>query len=49
MKGEGWKIQFDNELPKELKEGERYFIKALTYHRILKGSTSLTLEIKEKE
>lgn len=49
IKGEGWKLQFDNELPKALQEGERYFIKAETYHRILKGSTSLTLEIKEKE
>ena len=48
ISGEGWRIQYDNQLPIELKQTERYFIKAEEYHRILKGRTDLVLEIKEK-
>ena len=39
-----WKFQLDNEVPKEL---NKIFIKAGTYHRLIKGTGSLTLKIKE--
>jgi len=45
--GEGWKIQFDNELPKELKVGSYFKIEKEVYHRLLKGKDQLILEIEE--
>lgn len=44
---DGWKIQFDNKLPKELKEGDKIYIPLLEYHRIIKGKGRLVLKIKE--
>lgn len=38
-----WKIQFDNELPKEIK-GE-IIIKKETFHRLIKGSGSLKIKL----
>lgn len=43
----GWKFQEDNKLPIELKEGDTIHIEAFEYHRILKGSGNLVLEITE--
>lgn len=48
MGGEDWMLQIDNELPVKLNIGESYFIKAETFHRIIKGKNQLVLEIKEK-
>lgn len=45
--GRGWKIQFDNEMPFELKEGDTIRIKKMDYHRLIKGTTKLILKIKE--
>jgi len=49
VEGKEWYIQFDNQLPVKLIEGQVYYIPAHNYHRIIKGleSTNLTLEIKE--
>jgi quercetin dioxygenase-like cupin family protein len=49
VEGADWQIQFDNELPKTLSENESVHIPANTYHRIIKGSTDLVLEIKEEK
>ena len=38
----------DNELPIDLEEGKMYTIKAMQYHRILKGNGNLVLEIREE-
>lgn len=46
-KGLGWKIQFDNELPVEMGEGDDIYIKAMEYHRIIKGIGPLELLIEE--
>ena len=43
--GVGWKLQFDNELPFELKQGDRIFIKEGTIHGVLKGTTDLKIKI----
>ena len=47
MEGKDWYIQFDNKLPIKLVEGQVYYIPAHNYHRVMKGSTNLVLEIKE--
>jgi len=48
VEGNGWKFQYDNELPTELKKGDVFSIEAMRYHRILKGNTGLVLKINEK-
>jgi hypothetical protein len=40
-----WFIQMDNELPKKLDINEEYFIPKNTYHRVIKGSTDLMVEV----
>ena len=47
IEGTGWKLQMDNQLPKELKEGDNVFIPKNTYHRIHKGSGNLVVKINE--
>ena len=48
LEGEGWQIQFDNELPFELKKGDRIFITEGRIHRTLKGTTDLKIKINGK-
>lgn len=48
-KGSGWKLQLENTLPIILKEGSSYKIPKNMYHRVLKGQTSLVVEITEDE
>ena len=48
LDGVGWKIQFENKLPINLEKGKLYHIKAMEYHRLLKGVEGLTLRIWEK-
>ena len=40
-----WMVQFDNELPRKLVVGEEYFIPKNTFHRVIKGSGELQVEI----
>jgi len=47
-KGEGWMLQLENNLPVHLKPSHSYFIPKNTYHRVLKGSSCLIVEISEK-
>ena len=47
VKCEGWKFQRDNEPPFEMEEGETIVIEAETFHRIIRGSGKLVLEIRE--
>ena len=47
LESSGWEFQMDNELPKILKEGDVLFIPKYTYHRVIKGSGKLIVEIKE--
>lgn len=48
LEGEGWYFQRDNELPEELKEGKQLFIRALEWHRVIKGNTPLKVKIEEE-
>jgi hypothetical protein len=45
IKSNGWKIQFDNELPKPLNDGEFYYIPKGLYHRAIRGSGDLIVKI----
>ena len=41
----GWKIQYDNQLPIEMKPGQIFYIKSYEYHRVLKGNGNLIVKI----
>ena len=45
LEGEGWKFQFDNELPLTLTKGDRIFITKHRVHRVHKGVTDLKIKI----
>ena len=47
LEGKDWEFQLDNELPLELKKGDCIFIPRQTYHRVIKGTTDLTIQIQE--
>lgn len=49
LESNGWKIQMDNELPKELVRGKTYFIPKMTYHRVIKGNGDLKLRLTKLE
>jgi hypothetical protein len=44
---DGWKLQMDEELPQDLKVGQKYSINKETYHRVIKGSGDLKIVIIE--
>jgi hypothetical protein len=44
-----WMIQFDNELPKKLNINETVIIPKNTFHRVIKGSGDLVVEITETD
>ena len=45
LEGKGWRMQFDDELPFALFEGDNIFIKRHRVHRIHKGVTDLKIRI----
>jgi hypothetical protein len=47
LDGENWYIQFDNFMPEKLTIGSEFYIPSYTYHRIIKGSNNLVLQITE--
>jgi quercetin dioxygenase-like cupin family protein len=47
INGTGWKLQIDSGLPFPLKEGKTYNIPAKTWHRILRGTSTLKILIEE--
>lgn len=48
LEGENWQLQLDNQLPQIIKPGATYDIPACVYHRLIKGDTSLVVQIVEK-
>lgn len=44
----GWKIQFDNSIPQDLITGDSIIIPKEKYHRVIKGTGSLSIMIIEK-
>lgn len=47
IEGNGWQFQMDNELPIELKSGDVLKIEKYNWHRVIKGSGNLIVEIEE--
>ena len=45
LEGTGWKFQYDNDLPFELKLNDEVTILKMVYHRLIKGTTPLKVEI----
>lgn len=45
IEGDGWMIQFDNELPKKLTPGTQIVIPEGVYHRVIKGSSELKVKV----
>lgn len=48
LDGEGWSIQYDNEIPMTLELGDSFFIKKNSWHRVIKGNSDLIIKISEK-
>jgi hypothetical protein len=45
--GNGWEFQFENQLPFELIEGQKFTIEKMSYHRLIKGNGDLCIRITE--
>lgn len=43
----GWQFQMENSLPNKLSVAEQIFIPKLVWHRVIKGSGKLIVEIEE--
>ena len=48
IEGEGWKFQFDNELPYIINKGDIIQIPKMVYHRIIPSISKLRIRINEK-
>lgn len=49
LEGEGWKFQFDDELPQIINKEDKLFVPKMMYHRLLAGRTKLKIHIEEIE
>ena len=47
LEGDNWYLQIDDELPKRLTVGEKYYIPVGVYHRVIKGNGELKVLITE--
>ena len=47
LEGNGWKFQFDEELPIEMAEGKRISILKGVVHRVIKGNGPLVIKLQK--
>ena len=47
IESNGWKLQLDNQLPVLLEKDSTYNIPAYVYHRVIKGSGRLLIEVEK--
>lgn len=47
IESNSWKIQYDNQLPIDLVNGNTYYVKKENYHRVHKGKGNLVIEIQQ--
>lgn len=47
IEGGDWKFQMENGLPNKLRVAEQIFIPKLVWHRVIKGTEKLVVEIEE--
>ena len=45
LESNGWKYQSDDNLPLEMKKGDKIFIPEGLYHRVIKGSGDLIIKV----
>jgi len=45
IEANGWGYQLDNQLPLPLEDGQELFIPKMMYHRVIKGTGSLVVEV----
>ena len=43
----GWQFQMDDNLPNKLQDAEQIFIPKFAWHRVIKGTSDLVVEIQE--
>ena len=48
LEGTGWKLQMDNDIPRDMIPGKTFRIPKYTFHRIWKGDSDLVLEVIKK-
>lgn len=48
LEGNDWMFQYDNSLPFVLEKNKTYTVQAETFHRLIKGTGNLILEIEEE-
>ena len=48
IESDNWFLQMDNELPKKLVKGKKYFIPEGVYHRVIKGTGNLKIKVELK-
>ena len=49
IESNGWKLQLDNQLPVLLEKNSIYNIPAYVYHRVIKGSGRLLIEVEKNK
>ena len=49
LEANGWQLQIDNQLPIVMEIAKTYFIPGKTFHRIIKGTGMLSIQIKENK
>lgn len=49
IEANGWGYQLDNQLPLPLENGQELFIPRMTYHRVIKGTGPLVVEVRMYE
>ena len=49
IEANGWGYQLDNQLPLPLKKVQELFIPKMTYHRVIKGTGPLVVEVRMHE
>ena len=49
LEGEGWSLQYEDELPTEMHVGDEFYIPEMVFHRLIKGSTKLVLRLEKYE
>lgn len=49
IESNGWKLQLDDQLPVLLEKDSTYSIPAYVYHRVIKGSGRLLIEVEKNK
>ena len=49
IESNGWMLQMDDRLPILMEEGSTYSIPAYVYHRVIKGSGRLLIEVEKNK